>query len=72
MSNRIDSRKEKRAFRKMGMSDPVMEAYYTGQDAAMRPSRFHKNPYPKGRRRDEWNRGFTAADPIGDHHGRNV
>lgn len=58
MSN---SRKEKRFFRKAGVSDPVYEAWHAGQAYAMYgealPLRLQSNPYPPGRRHDEWDRG---------------
>jgi hypothetical protein len=59
----IDPRKEKRAFRKMGMDDPCEEAYRLGIYAmefpkGVLPARLLKNPYPAGRRHNEWNRGF--------------
>jgi hypothetical protein len=49
---------------------PVQAAYYQGEFAGYS----HKprlNPYPAGRRHDEWNRGYNLADPIGDYYGRN-
>jgi hypothetical protein len=71
MKNR---RKEKRAFRKMGMDDPVYFAYTEGQSLAygdwVKP-RWRRNPYPPGRRYDAFEQGFNLADPMGDWHGRN-
>lgn len=63
----IDRRREKRYHR---MSQSVV-AYYRGSsdgDWMTAP----KNPYPPGIRHDEYERGFRSADPMGDHHGRNV
>lgn len=51
-----DPRKEKRAFRKMGMDNKVQDAYYRGEHDASK-SKDKKNPYPKGKRHDEYNRG---------------
>lgn len=66
-----NKRKLRRYERKMLGSDyPIVLAHYLGEghhDAGM-PKR---NPYPSGRRHDEYERGYDLADPMGDHHGRN-
>lgn len=68
----IDPRKEKRYVRKMwGRDQVVYEAYTLGEyhaDAG-KPKR---NPYPPGRRHDEYERGYNLSDPMGDHHRRNA
>lgn len=68
-----DPRREKRVMR--GMRRPIDVAYNGGLNAAvygwMMPPRLRSNPYPPGRRHDEWERGFAEADPMGEHHGRN-
>lgn len=66
----LDPRREARMFRRMGLT-AVEEAWNWGQDAAYR-GRPYRNPYPPGRRHDEYKRGFHLADPMGDHHGRNL
>lgn len=70
------TRAEKRAFRKMGMLDPVHQAYNEGQGFAYAPRtmppRLQRNPYPPGKRHDAWEHGYDTADPMGDWHGRNV
>ena len=70
-----NSRAARKWFRKNGMSDPVYEAYNLGSDAAYNPRLkghgYRCNPYPPGRRHDEWERGYKTADPLGDWHGRN-
>lgn len=70
-----DRRKEKRHHRKLGMLDPLYEAWTAGQAlayyGARMPARLQRNPYPPGRRHDEFERGYALADPMGDHHGRN-
>jgi hypothetical protein len=44
----------------------VYQAYLEGQYAAHDLSpRLRRNPYPKGKRRDEWQRGFNLADYDG-------
>lgn len=66
------TRKEKRLFyRQYGSSLATYKAYSCGEAAAYssRPSR---NPYPAGKRHDEWQRGYVMADPLGDHHGQNA
>ena len=61
----MDPRKEKRGFRKMGMDHPVYIAWLEGCAVAM--GRFNPyinvrdvNPYPAGRRHDEWQRGSIS------------
>ena len=56
----------KRYMRKSGEECPLYIAYnegsalgYGGQHGL--PPRLHKNPYPAGRRHDEWDRGFMSA-----------
>ena len=65
----VDPRKEKRAMRKMGMSDPVYEAYCLGEAAGSKKN--PHNPYPPGRRYNEWERGLKLSDPMFDHWGQN-
>lgn len=60
-------RKFKRFCRRTGMSDPVYIAYCEGETAGLRDV----NPYPPGRRHDEWNRGQNNIDPMGDMMGEN-
>lgn len=71
----VDPRREKRHFRKLGMSDPLYLAHTEGEAAAMygrrMPKRLQTNPYRPGARRDEWQRSYDLADPLGDFHGRN-
>jgi len=70
----LDPRKEKRALRKLGMSDPVQDAYYEGEAAAEWGIRIRINHYPPGKRHDEWERGFNSADstcPHLTHYGHN-
>ena len=75
MANKYDRRRLKRLENKAGMNDPVMLAWYEGQTFAHygrhMPPRLQRNPYPLGRRHDEWQRGYDIADPLGSHHGRN-
>lgn len=62
-------RKEKRYWRQ----NEASVAYDRGQDSMMwgGPHR-QRNPYPPGRRHDEFERGKRTADPMGEYHGRNV
>ena len=66
-----NSRKFRRWERKMLGSDyPVVIAHYLGE--GHRDMGISKcNPYPLGRRHDEYERGYDLADPLGDYHGRN-
>ena len=32
----------------------------------------YNNPYPAGRRHDEYDRGYNMADPMGSYHGQNL
>lgn len=68
---RYDPRKVKRAERRMGMDDPLMAAYYSGEAEAMQRNP-RGNPYPPGKRHDTFERGAALADPMGEHHGRNA
>lgn len=56
-----DPRKLKRFFRRNGLFDPVYEALMLGDEHAYngKPKR---NPYPPGRRHDEYERGYLTAD----------
>lgn len=56
-------RKEKRFYRKSGMSHPVYEAWNLGQAVhhCYLPPRLRTNPYPSGRRHDEWQRGYDLG-----------
>ncbi len=65
-----NSRQARRYFRHMGMTDPVYLAYLAGGYQAERRNP-RPNPYPPGKRHDEFERGFKSADPWGDYHGRN-
>lgn len=49
---------------------PLYDAYIMGQEAAYvnKPKR---NPYPAGRRHDEYEMGYNQADPMGNFHGTN-
>ena len=58
------SRQTKRAERKMGLACEMEQAWHAGQEAAeetVAPA----NPYPPGRRRDEWQRGFDLTSETG-------
>jgi hypothetical protein len=58
-----------KAYEKLHMS-AVEKAYHEGGNAVYsRKPRI--NPYPAGRRHDEWNRGYNLSDPLGDYYGRN-
>ena len=55
-------RRLKRTQRKAGMSDMVLQAWYEGEAAGWSdcpdlPPRLQTNPYPPGRRHDEYERG---------------
>ena len=58
-----NGRKMKRGFRLMGMDHPVEMAYNEGTADGFegRPKR---NPYPKGRRRDEYERGYDVGGTV--------
>ena len=67
LTNPDNSRATRKFFRKNGMDHPVYTAWIEGQSFAqygkMLPPRLQRNPYPPGRRHDEWDRGFnTTAD----------
>lgn len=67
-----DVRKWKRMERKAGADDPMYNAWIEGQDAAMYgphlTARERRNPYPPGKRRTEWDRGYAVA---GGNHEEN-
>lgn len=52
-----DPRKVKRELRTLGQIDHVYDAWIFGQEAGCTGMAADKNPYPKGRRHDEWERG---------------
>lgn len=59
-------RKFKRFARKHGMEHPVYVAWSEGGVLARcgpqaLPPRLRRNPYPPGRRHDEWNRGAEVT-----------
>jgi hypothetical protein len=60
----------KRAFKNWyrKLVDPVQQAEYEGGDHVYTPNK--KNPYPKGKRHDAYERGKNY-DHLGDWHGRN-
>lgn len=61
-----DPRKLKKIERNHG--GPLEMAYYRGEwDAEMRHGK--RNPYPKGRRHDEYERGYKLADPLAIYYG---
>jgi hypothetical protein len=62
-------RKEKRHNRPSDFG--LRQAYDRGESRSMR-NMTKRNPYPPGRRHDEWERGYNECDPIGDFHGRNL
>lgn len=64
----VDPRKEKRYFREH--QPECYMAYITGESDGMTGKK-RPNLFAPGRRRDEYNRGFDNADPMGDWHGRN-
>ena len=63
-TNPDNRRAMRKFFRKQGMDCPVYQAWNEGQAFAhygnSMPPRLRRNPYPKGRRYDEWNRGYNA------------
>lgn len=63
-----DPRKVKKFER--GLYNELEVAFGRGQSQPLyrkpRP-----NPYPPGKRHDEYERGLRLADPMGDWHGRN-
>jgi hypothetical protein len=59
-----------RRLRREARVDAVYVAYLEGQNALYH-KRKPRNPYPPGKRHDEWKRGLNLADPMGDHMGRN-
>lgn len=70
MIDRIDPRKEKRICRYMGLT-ALYEAYNLGCENGLRREP-RPNPFPKGKRHDEFNRGQFNSDPMGDYMGRNA
>lgn len=48
----------------------LYQAYLLG-DGDGYYKQINRNPYPAGKRHDEYERGFQNADPMGDWHGRN-
>lgn len=63
-----DRRAWKRYYRKIGCDTPNEVAYREGQFLAMAgpqnlPPRLRRNPYPPGRRHDEWERGYSTKGP---------
>lgn len=65
-----DPRKIKRIERKVFGNDAVYGAWLEGQEAGD-TGKPYRNPYPPGRRHNEYKRGYDLADPMGNHHGRN-
>jgi len=66
-----DPRKFKKFERKvLGKDDALWLAFEQGmsQCEAGRPNR---NPYPAGKRREEYDRGYSNGDPMESFHGRN-
>jgi hypothetical protein len=66
----IDPRKEKRALCCSTAEAAMYEAWCLGGYHGELGT--HHNPYPAGRRHDEYDRGFDLADPMGAHYGANV
>lgn len=64
-------RAERRAFGQTSSWYASYEAYLEG-GAAHYYRQGKRNPYPPGRRHDEYERGWRTADPMGDYYGRNV
>ncbi len=65
-----DPRREKRALGRTTADAALYDAYVWGEANNMR-RRPISNPYPAGRRHDEFERGMANADLMGQHHGRN-
>ena len=66
-----DPRKFKKFERKtLGGHDKLWLAFNEGMTDCEcgRPNR---NPYPAGKRREEYDRGYAAGDPLESFHGRN-
>lgn len=70
MFEHTDPRKEKHLCRRMGLTATFV-AYEMGCENGYR-RKPRPNPYPKGIRHDEFNRGQAGADPKGEYMGRNV
>ena len=66
-----DPRREKRAFGRTSADAASLNAFYWGEDNARRRHPI-ANPFPAGRRHDEFERGMHIADPMGEHMGRNA
>lgn len=65
------SRKEKRFFGRR--SDlPVQAAYDEGSCYRLFGRKPRTNPYPPGRRHDEWNRGYSQAGMLDEHTERSA
>jgi hypothetical protein len=63
------ARKHKRFLRKMGADRATYVAYREGEGLALlgprnMPKRLRENPYPPGRRHDEWERGYQNAGKL--------
>lgn len=59
--NNSEWRKEKRLFRKnLGSDGAVYHAYLKGQDKGYRQKPY-RNPFPNGRRNEEYQRGYETA-----------
>lgn len=70
MYNDIDPRAEKRLLGYTTSQGAMYEAWTLGGWHG--ETGVHRNPYPAGRRHNEYERGHRTSDPMGDHHGRNV
>lgn len=70
MFGTADPRRIKRIERKALGMDAVYGAWLEGQ-ATGDAGKPYRNPYPAGRRHNEFKRGYDLADPMGDYHGRN-
>jgi hypothetical protein len=53
----LNGRKELRAVRKLGLVDPVEEAFYRGMFDYTN-GKPYRNPYPAGKRHNAYDRGF--------------
>jgi hypothetical protein len=64
-----DPRKFKRFMRES--YHPIQEAWDLGSEAAWDdPRKPRRNPYPAGKRHDEYERGKATQDLMGEYHGR--
>lgn len=68
-----DPRKEKILLRKHIPQAvcPVRVAHDLGCEHAY-SGKDHRNPYPQGRRHDEYKNGYESADPMGRYMGSNI